>query len=186
MNMQKNDSILIEEYRRGDKNAFAELFKKYKNTVYNFIFRLVGNPDIAEDLLENTFIKMIKSLDKYKERNKFKQWLFTIANSVTMDYLRKKKREYIVDPIEEWMELSDASPSPQFLLEQKEMANLIENKISNLPPKQKQVFIMRQESDLTFKEIAEILECPISTVLSRMHNAVLNLRRFIREYEYEM
>ncbi len=186
MSMEKSDCILIEEYKKGNQDAFAELFNRYKNTVYNFIFRLVRNPDTAEDLLENTFIKVIKSLDRYKERSKFKQWLFSIANSVTIDYLRKRKKEYIVDPIEDWMELSDNSPSPQVIVEQEELKSYLEDKINSLSPKQKQVFIMRQESDLTFKEIAEILDCPLSTVLSRMHNAVVNLRKFLSECDYEI
>lgn len=186
MNMGEKDSILIKDYKRGDQSAFTELFNRYKNIVYNFIYRLVTNPDVAEDLLENTFIKMIRSLDKYQERYKFKQWLFSIANSVTIDYLRKRRKEFLVDPIEDWMELPDDSPSTQVMLEKEELKNIIEDKVNKLPPKQKQVFIMRQETNLTFREIAEILGCPISTVLSRMHNAVVNLRRSLKECDYEV
>lgn len=164
MNMEKSDAILIEEYRNGSQEAFTKLFYRYKNGVYNFIYRLVSNPDTADDLLENTFIKMIKSIDNYQERNKFKQWLFSIANSVTIDYLRKRKREYIVDPTEDWMNITDDSLSPQVSLEREELMKRIEEKIKELPLKQKHVFLMRQESDLTFKEIAEILECPVPTV----------------------
>ncbi len=186
MNMEKSDAVLIEEHKNGSQEAFAELFYRYKNSIYNFIYRFVGSSDIADDLLEDTFVKMIKSIDNYQERNKFKQWLFSVANSVTIDYLRKRKKEYAVDSIEDWMDIADDSPSPQVFLEQKEQMNFIEEKIKQLPPKQKQVFLMRQESDLTFREIAKILGCPISTVLSRMHNAVLNLRKSLKEYEYEM
>jgi RNA polymerase sigma-70 factor (ECF subfamily) len=186
MNMQKSDTVLIEEYKNGSQDAFAELFYRYKNGIYNFIYRLVGNPDVADDLLQNTFIKMIKSIDKYQERNRFKQWLFSIANSVTIDYLRKRKREYMVDPIEDWMEITDNSISLQATLEQEELMNCIEEKIERLPPKQKRVFLMRQESDLTFREIAEILQCPVSTVLSRIHNAVVSLRKSLKECENEM
>lgn len=186
MSMEKSDNILVEEYKNGDQDAFAKLFYRYKNSIYNFIYRFVGSPDVANDLLENTFIKMIKSISKYREINKFKQWLFSVANSVTIDYLRRRKKEYIIDSIEDWMEIADNSPSPQVSLEREEAMNRIEEKIKNLPPKQKQVFLIRQESDLTFREIAEVLECPVSTVLSRMHNAVLTLRKYLKECEYEM
>lgn len=186
MDMEKSDAVLIEEYKSGNQKAFTELFYRYKNTLYNFIYRFVINPDVADDLLENTFIKMIKSIDKYQEKNKFKQWLFSIANSVTVDYLRKRKKEYIIDPIEDWMEIADNSLSPQASLEQEEMMNYIQETIKKLSPKQRQVFLMRQESDLTFREIAEILECPLSTVLSRMHNAVVTLRKHLKECKNEM
>ncbi len=183
--MERDDADLIKQYKMGDGDAFTELFHRYKNKIYNFIYHFVNNPDTADDLVLVTFMKAIKNIKRYREEGKFRGWLYSIANSVTMDYLRKRKRQP-VEPIEDWMEITDSSPSPEKSMEQKEMLILYEDKINSLPPKQKQVFMMRQEGDLRFKEIAEILNCPLPTVLSRMHNAVVSLRKSLRGCGYEV
>ena len=185
MDMEREDTYLIRDYRNGDNEAFSELFDRYKSKVYNFIYRLVGNPDTADDLTMITFIKAMKSIRKYRERGKFRNWLYSIANSVTIDYLRKSKREQF-DSIDDWMDIPDDSFSPETMLEQKELIKLLEDRITTLAVKQRQVFVMRQETNMSFKEIAKVLNCPLPTVLSRMHNAVLNIKKSLRGYGYEV
>jgi RNA polymerase sigma-70 factor (ECF subfamily) len=168
------DDQLVEDYINGDEKAFEKLFHKYKIRIFNFIYRMIGDRMIAEDILQEVFLKVIKWLPRYHKEGKFSGWLFSIANSITLDYIKKRKR---IVPIQEVERIPDLALSPRHQIEEDEKIELIEKAVKNLPLKQRQIFLLRQHTDLKFKEIAEMLGCPLNTVLARMHNAILNLRR---------
>lgn len=169
---ENNDAELIERYKSGDDTAFEELLYKYKNQVFGYILKMVRNKAMAEDVFQNVWLNVIKYLPRYDERNKFPAFLFKIAYSKTMDYLRKDK--YFVPVFEN-------IPDTSNLNSQNEMYDSLKIAISKLPEKQKEILLLRQESNLTFKEIAKLLDCPINTVLARMHNAVLSLRKMLKK-----
>lgn len=177
---KSSDAKLIEKYKSGDTAAFEELLYKYKNQIFSYILRMVKNKTVAEDIFQDVWVNTLKYLPRYDERNKFSGFLFKIAHSKTMDYLRKDRNfEELPEnlPDNSWHDTT----LREHPLEKAELYNNLNLAIENLPAKQKEILLLRQESDLSFKEIAKMLDCPINTVLSRMHNAVLSLRKIMKK-----
>jgi len=173
---------LIKSYKEGNNEAFEILLGKYKLSLFNYILRMVGIKEVAEDIFQDVWIQVIKVLPRYREQNKFSSLLFKLANSKSIDYLRKNKRDLQCGGKVEGVQYrSEVTSSMQSLIEKKEILSLLNNTVMELPAKQKEVFLLRQHSGLSFKEIAGILDCPLNTVLARMHNAILNLRKTLKE-----
>ena len=181
--MSKNDitkeTQLISRCRAGDTKAFAQLIFPYKDSLYTYLLRLSGNNANAEDLFQETMVKIWRGLKKYKEQNKFSSWLFSIAHNVSLDYFRKMKKEKNDVSISEILSLkSDKDPYDQLV--NKEMEAQLIKSLMRLPDKQREVFLLRLNGNLSFKEIAELTEEPLNTVLSHMHYAVKKLKFILR------
>jgi RNA polymerase sigma-70 factor (ECF subfamily) len=180
-NSNKNESTaseksLIDGCLQGNSNAFSLLVKLYRKQLYTYLYRLAGNRVTAEDLFQETLLKVWRNLKHYNEQNKFSSWLFSIAHNVAIDSIRKRKVRDKIKYLEEITEQDD-SHNPHFTLEKKETTYKIMQSINKLPEKQKQVLLLRQHSKMTFKEIAELLNEPLNTVLGHMHYAVKKLRK---------
>lgn len=176
--MDEKDEYLIERYRNGDEDAFRKLLYKYKVPIFTYILRMVKNKTIAEDIFQDVWIKIINILPKYREEGKFNSLIFKVAFSKCTDYLRKNKKE-----IKLHKSFSDPSDpiDLQKEIEKKDLLTHINNAVENLSIEQREVFLLRQYSNLTFKEISKILNLPLGTVLSRMHLAMLSLRESLKE-----
>lgn len=170
-----DDAQLIREYKAGNEHCFEKLLSRYKAPLFNYVIKMVKDRTIADDIFQNVWIAMIKFLPRYKEQNKFAPFIFKLAHSKIIDYFRKSKYEIIIDDFEPAEETNIDTN-----LEKEELISILNNKISRLPVEQREVLLLRQQTELTFKEIAQILDCPLNTVLSRMHNAVLHLRKVIK------
>lgn len=133
----------------------------------------------AEDLFQETMIKVWKGIKSYSEQNKFSSWLFSIAHHVAMDYLRSSSIRK-TSPIDDTYEFSDGT-NPHKKFEEKESYNMIMDAVNELPENQKDVFLLRQHGGLSFKEIANELDQPLNTVLSHMHYAVSKIRNKLSE-----
>ena len=131
-------------------------------------------------MFQETIIKAWKGLKSYRESNRFSSWLFSIAHNVALDHLRKRQREALYFSYENDNEYSN-NLTPSNYLEAKEISESINKSINELPYKQKEVFLLRQHGEMTFREISELMEEPISTVLSHMRYAVNKLKRVLRE-----
>ncbi len=187
--MDRTDDELIEEYLNGDSLAFNELLARYKGMLFGFIYNTAGRRE-AEDIFQEAFLRVIKGIKRYKKKGNFKSWLFTIANHIMIDRARwgRLRKNASLDA-----ELSsesggslkdtipDKGPGPDRLAERKELAENLENAINRLPFPQRQALMMREHSGLSFKEIAEILKCPINTAIGRVHYALKNLHRELSE-----
>ena len=175
----KNDAKLIRAYRKGDDQAFEQLLKKYERPLYAFIFRYVNEKQTAEDLFQQIWIKVLRALDSYDERGKFGSWLFGIANNNCIDYLRSKavssKDDFASEQGLDQFANHDVLPDEALL--QGEQHRWLEEAIQTLPDDQKEVLLLRLYSEMPFKEIAEKLNCPLNTVLGRMHYAVGHLKK---------
>jgi RNA polymerase sigma-70 factor (ECF subfamily) len=171
---------LILRSKQGDASAFGALIKDYRRQLFTYLLKLCNNRTTAEDLFQDTLIRVWSGLPNYNEQNKFSSWLFSIAHNTAMDsYRRKKVRSRVIhtDELPEAPETRD----PQVEVEHKETKELLLDAVNNLSDKQKQVFLLRQHGELSFKEIAELTQQPLNTVLSHMHYSVKKIRKILRE-----
>lgn len=168
------DEIIVKEIKNGNKEIFGKLVEKYQDSLFTFIFYSVKDEGNAKDILQDTFIKALKEIDKYKEEGKFKAWLWIIARNKVMDFYRKGGKTV---PLEEEIIKQDDETSKKALGEIE--LNHIKSLIENLPPEQKEVILMRQY--LSFKEIASVLNCPLGTVLARLNRAIKKMQKSLGE-----
>ncbi len=168
------DEIIVKEIKNGNKEIFGKLVEKYQDSLFTFIFYSVKDEGNAKDILQDTFIKALKEIDKYKEEGKFKAWLWIIARNKVMDFYRKGGKTV---PLEEEIIKQDDETSKKALGEIE--LNHIKSLIENLPPEQKEVILMRQY--LSFKEIASVLNCPLGTVLARLNRAIKKIQKSLGE-----
>jgi RNA polymerase sigma factor (sigma-70 family) len=189
MDKIKTNEALIARCRKGDKTAFDQLVTEYGTAVYNFIHFMVKNRSLADDVYQETWIKVYRHFSEYHDQGLFKQWLFKIANNQCLNQLRVFKHIFISlsdvmyagNKDDETLQIADSNYKPDEELELKESFKLVSNLSENLPVKQLQVFSLKMHSDLTFKEIALILNRPLNTVLTQMRTALLTIRKNIKE-----
>ena len=177
----KPDDELIKDILNGVSAAFEVLMKRYQNKIYTLIYRMTGNKGCADELFQETFIKIYRNVGKLKEPVKFYAWALHIASNTCYDYLRKKKHEkaILVENIPAMSCAGWQNPEQETATNQ-EIRKLI-SAIHELPATQQEVVILRIHSGLTFKEIAGIMNKPLNSVLTIMHQAILSLRKCIKE-----
>lgn len=181
---QKLDAERIKAYSNGDNLAFEALYRQYERPLYSFILRFVTTRNQADDLFQQTWLKVINGLPKYDEQGKFSSWLFGIANNCCIDAIRKNKpsRRVTGDEAERVLEtMPDGAFDPETLAIKSEEKKLMQEGLAHIPEEQKQVLLLRIHGDMPFKEIASMLDCSINTVLGRMHYAVKNLRKTLQQ-----
>jgi RNA polymerase sigma-70 factor (ECF subfamily) len=168
------EQVLIERCRSGDSSAFGLLIKNYRRQLFSYLFKLSGDRTQAEDLFQEMLIKTWKGIKKYNEQQKFSSWLFTIAHNAAMDNIRKRKRDEAVSDVEPDKLKSESNPLRDIV--NNETKQLLEKAVLKLSSKQKDVFLLRIYSQMSFKEIAEISGEPVNTVLSHMNYAVKKIK----------
>lgn len=180
----KSDQELIQMYVGGQESGLEALLNRYKSKIYTSIYMKVKDEYLAEDIFQETFIKIINTLKsgKYNEEGKFLPWAIRIAHNMIVDFFRKAKRApNIVNAdgfdIFEVLDFSDESAESKMLKQQVDVD--LKKMIQKLPDDQKEVLIMRHFCDMSFKDIAEITEVSINTALGRMRYALSNLRKMI-------
>ncbi|MDA8900808.1 sigma-70 family RNA polymerase sigma factor [Flavobacteriaceae bacterium] len=183
---KSDDSILVSAYIQGAESALESLIKKHKHRVYNFINSKVNDRDIAEDLFQDTFIKVIKTLknNQYNEEGKFLPWIMRIAHNLVIDYFRRSNRIPTVkntDEFDIFQFLDDGAANAEKVLVQDQVTKDLQRLVQELPEDQKEVLVMRLYKDMSFKEIAENTNVSINTALGRMRYAIINLRKLIEE-----
>jgi RNA polymerase sigma factor (sigma-70 family) len=176
------DSGLISNYVNGDEDAFRELVNRHKNKVFTTILLIVKDKYLAEDLLQDTFIKVVNTIKtgRYNEEGKFLPWVLRIAHNLAIDTFRRNKR-YPVVVLEDGSSLFDSLEFAEDSMEdvhiRRDSVNKLKSLIQELPETQKEVLIMRSYLDMSFKEIAETTGVSINTALGRMRYALINLRK---------
>ena len=167
---------------KNDAVAFGKLIQDYRIQLFSYLLRLCGDRMTAEDLFQETLIKVWKGFKSYNEQNKFSSWLFSIAHNVAVDSIRKDLAKNMVRSFEDVQTFaSDDNPHNTFV--EKETNELVMAAVSTLSEKQKQVFLLRQHSGMTFKEISKAINQPLNTVLGHMHYAVSRIRKKLsKEY----
>ena len=183
-----SDADLIAKYLCGSERSLEKLINRHQLQIFNFINSKVNDRNKSEDIFQDTFIKVIKTLKNgmYNEEGKFLPWVMRIAHNLVIDYFRKNNRIPIIENKEEFdifQFLSDTTPNAESALVEEQVLKDIQNLIDELPEDQKEVLIMRLYRDMSFKEIAENTNVSINTALGRMRYAIINLRKLINDYQ---
>lgn len=180
------DAVLVKNYVGGDENALAILIKRHQSKLYGFIYSKVTDRDIADDIFQDTFIKVIRTLksNSYNEEGKFLPWVMRISHNLIVDHFRKNKKMPMYRETEEFSIFSimtDNSPNVENRIITEQVENDLQRLIEELPDDQKEVLQMRIYQDLSFKEIADLTGVSINTALGRMRYALMNLRKVIEK-----
>lgn len=180
------DSVLVQQYIAGNENALAILINRHQSKIYGFIYSKLPDRDVADDIFQDTFIKVIKTLksNAYNEEGKFLPWVMRIAHNLIVDHFRRNKKMPLVRDTEEFSIFSvikDDSKTIEGLMINQVIEEDLRRIIQELPADQKEVLVMRIYQDLSFNEIAEITGVSINTALGRMRYALMNLRKVIEK-----
>ena len=181
------DEDLVSCYAQGNNAAFDVLLNRHKNNVYSYIYFIVRNTELAEDIFQETFVKAIITIKqgRYTENGKFRAWISRIAHNLIIDNFRQEKNEQVISNDDTEIDLfnnyklSDGTIEDELVKEQ--ILADVKKLIEYLPNNQKEVLILRYYQDLSFKEIADITGVSINTALGRMRYAILNMRRLAEE-----
>ena len=185
--MSLSDTTLIAEFISGNSNSFSILLDRYQKRVYGFIFSKVNDPELADDIFQDTFIKVVKNLrlGKYNDEGRFLSWVIRIAHNLIMDHYRKNKRLPKHESKIENFDVLDRLVEQNSTMEESMIETQIHADLSmlieELPDSQKEVLRMRLFQDMSFKEIGDQTGVSINTALGRMRYAVINLRKMIEE-----
>ncbi|HNN93464.1 RNA polymerase sigma factor [Haliangium sp. UPWRP_2] len=186
-----SESLML-RFRSGDVRAFEILLQRHRQSIYEFVLRSVGtyNTAQAEDLTQETFLRVVKQAGSYEPRSKFTTWLFTLARNLCIDASRRRKHrkaQSLDAPDEEGHSLLDRTSDGGMPVDRQavstELRARMERAIEELPEDQREVFLMRESADLSFKEIADVIGISENTVKSRMRYALEKLRASLDEYQ---
>ncbi len=170
---------------KGDQDAWRQLVGEYSGRVYGLLLRQCGNADLAEEITQATFVKVAGKIDQYHERGRFEPWLFRIAINRLRDEMRRRKRHAMSIDFDstppEALGVTSKGPAPEDALDQQERVDALLAAVGKLPEADRTLLEMRYTADLTFAQIAEVLEEPLGTVLARGHRALKKLREMMKE-----
>jgi RNA polymerase sigma-70 factor (ECF subfamily) len=183
-----SDETLVQQYMQGQEFALELLIRRHKSKVFTSIILFVRDHYLAEDLFQDTFMKAVRKLrsGEYTEEGKFLPWIMRIAHNLCIDYYRRTKRTPVITTsdgydIFEVLKFSNGNPEKELM--RKQSHQKVREMIDRLPAEQREVVILRQWAELSFKEIAELTGVSINTSLGRMRYALINLRKMKEQYQ---
>lgn len=186
------DEELVVLYAKGENAAFDVLLNRYKNSIHSYIYFIVRNRDLTEDIFQETFVKVIMTIKqgRYIENGKFKAWITRIAHNLIIDYFRQERSENTISNDDVEVDLFNniklCDGTIEDMIVRNQVLSDIKKLIQHLPDSQREVLEMRYYQDLSFKEIADITGVSINTALGRMRYAILNMRRLAAENQMEL
>ena len=170
-----NEAELITRAQNGERNAFSELVRIHTRGVFNVVYRMCGDALVAEDAAQETFIRAWQNIASYRPQTSMRNWLYRIAFNAGMDMLRKEKRILPTD-IED-LQLQDDRPGPESLTSQNERTALVQKAILSLPDASRAVLVLKEYEGMSYREIADALDIPLGTAMSRLNYA----RKLLKE-----
>ncbi|MGG8495794.1 RNA polymerase sigma factor [Tenacibaculum sp. TC6] len=181
-----NDSLLVRDYINGNEAAIEVLIKRHQQKLYSFIYSKIQDRDSTEDIFQDTFIKVIRTLKRghYNEEGKFLPWVMRIAHNLIIDHFRKNNRMPMFnnsDDFDIFSIISDGSLNAEGKIIKDQILDDVKKLIDELPEEQREVLIMRIYNDLSFNEISENTGVSINTALGRMRYALINLRKIVEK-----
>lgn len=176
-----SDEDLIERFQQGDVYAYDLIVKRYKEPLLNFVYRFIGNIEEAEDIVQETFLRVYRKKHAYRRIAKFSTWIYTIAGNLSRTEIRRRRRRKLFSVSdmgfdEKDYEISDEEFSPEDNAEGVLQGELIQKEIENLSPKFREVILLRDVQELSYEEISQIIKVPIGTVKSRVNRARTRLQ----------
>ncbi|MCY3724998.1 sigma-70 family RNA polymerase sigma factor [Candidatus Poribacteria bacterium] len=183
-----DEDELVNRFQNGDIEAFNPLVLKYQKKIYNLIYQRIRDREIAKDISQEVFLKAFKALPDFKGGSAFYSWIYRIAINSSIDFQRRRNRnrvltfEELPPDADEVLRMSDAHPSPEKLLEEKELGKIIREAVRKLPPGQRRVFNLRHRRELAIKEIAVLLNRSEGTIKTHLHHAHRRLQSMLLPY----
>ena len=186
-----SDQELVKNYINGDNSSFEVLLNRHKNRVFAFIMSKIKNKDLSEDIFQDTYVKVVNSLQKgkYNEEGKFLPWVMRIAHNLVIDHFRKQKKMQMVrsnNDFDIFDVIKDNKINADEKLIKDQIFNDLNSLIDRLPKDQKEVLKMRYFEELSFKKIAEHFDISINTALGRMRYALINIRALSKKYHVDL
>jgi RNA polymerase sigma factor (sigma-70 family) len=183
-----SDSTLVSDYINGKEASLSILINRHQQRLFSFIYSKIKDKDLTEDIFQDTFIKVIRTLKKgnYNEEGKFLPWVMRIAHNLVIDYFRKNNRMPSfknTDEFDIFSVLHDGTLNAEKQIIQEQIYEDVRELINELPEEQKEVLIMRMYKDMSFKEISENTGVSINTALGRMRYALINMRKLIEKHK---
>lgn len=185
---QIDEDELVRQFQEGDTEAFNPLVRKYEKKIYNLIYQRIRDRETAKDISQEVFLKAFKALPGFKGGSAFYSWIYRIAINCSIDFQRQCKRnktltfEELPDNVDEAVTMAGSYPSPEKLLEEKELGTIIRKAVRRLPPGQRRVFNLRHRRDMAIKEIAQHLNRSEGTIKTHLHHAHKRLRSMLLPY----
>ena len=185
---QLGDSDVVRGFLAGDERAFGELVKRYDGRLLNFVYRTIGDRERAQDLVQETFVRVYRHMHRFDQTKKFSTWIYTIAGNLAKNELRNRSRNPLVlfqTIRKNWeadhrpLEWEDSTYRPDDLFRKRHLKDLVEKAVTQLPEHHRIVFVLRELEGKTYEEIAEITGCNLGTVKSRLNRARNNFARVI-------
>jgi RNA polymerase sigma-70 factor (ECF subfamily) len=186
-----DDSALVTAFLAGEERAFQELVERYQTRLLNFIYRTIGDRDRAEDLVQEVFIRVYRHLHRFDRSKKFSTWAYTIASNLAKNELRNRSRNPLVlfqtmqgsqDDEDRPLQFEDTTSRPDDLYRKRHLRQLVEETVAKLPEHHRQVFVLRELEGKSYEEIAEITDCNLGTVKSRLNRARTAFAAIIEPY----
>jgi RNA polymerase sigma factor (sigma-70 family) len=187
-----NDQDLVQAYIKGDQTAIETLIKRHRSKVFTYILLTIKNQQLAEDLFQETFIKVVQSLrgGKYKDNGRFLSWVIRISHNLIIDHFRKEKQMNAVSNDDTELDLFNSRKFSDRNIEEmivnSQIRAELRSLINELPEDQREVVLLRHYGELSFKEIADQTGVSINTALGRMRYALINLRKLIKERDLSL
>jgi RNA polymerase sigma factor (sigma-70 family) len=187
-----SDYELVQDFIKGNQSGIEVLINRHRKKIYTYIILVVKDKYLAEDIFQDTFIKVIKSLKegRYKDNGKFLSWVIRIAHNLMIDHFRKEKQLNTISNDSYESDIFNSKKFAELTIEEElvntQIAKDVRRLIQELPDDQKEVIVLRHYCGLSFKEIAEQTNVSINTALGRMRYALINLRRLIEEYNLNL
>ncbi len=187
-NAELQDQELVSLYIQGNESCLEDLITRHKKRVFSYIMMIVRDRHLAEDVFQDTFIKVIQTLKRgtYNDEGKFLPWVLRIAHNLIIDHFRRVKRMPVVnggDDFDIFSILTLSQVNAEDKLTKKQIRSDVRKAIENLPIEQREVLIMRYYIDMSFKEIADTTNCSINTALGRMRYALINLKKMLEKQD---
>ena len=185
--MVDSEKILVEKSARGDVDAFETLIGSHQKKVYNIALRMTKNPEDAQELAQDAFVRAFISIKKLRGDSSFATWIYRITMNVCTDFLRKRSKGTVIsleqtgDETEQTIQLADDNPGPDEISEKNQLKQLVREAMELLLPEHQQVLILRDLMDMTYKDIAYTLNVNEGTIKSRINRARDNLKKVITE-----
>ncbi len=190
-NQKLKDNVLVVNYINGNEKSLEVLIERHKQRIFGYIYSKVLDRSVADDIFQDTFIKIINNLKmgKYNEEGKFLSWALRVSHNLIMDHFRKERRRPVLKNTEEFdffSVISDTTLNAEKQAIKNQIHNDVRKIVNTLPPEQKEVLVMRLYNNMSFKEIANNSGTSINTSLGRMRYALVNMRKIINEHNISL
>lgn len=181
--MVEDDRTLIAHCLAGQVEAFGELVRRYQDRLYNAVYRFLGNADDARDVVQEAFLSAFRALRKFRGRSQFFTWLYRIALNLAVDWKRRDKSLRALTEALGDLSRRESVTSPDWYLRRMEEDERLQQALAKLSTEHRLVLVLRDIEELSYEQIAEVLDIPIGTVRSRLHRARLELRQLLQKLE---